>query len=356
MRIAITADIHVGVPGRLNDIMWALIKIRQHCIDNGIKYIVILGDLLHDREQVRVEDLNALVSFLIDTDEKFNIKIITFPGNHDMYLKNSWDINSIKPLTRYLESHHRVSKIILEDTRFWIVPFIHYESDYMKVMDSINKKHQEGDILLTHIGVKNAVLNACFLLKSWSVVDFTDSPFERIYAGHFHLTQQVGKVWYPGSPIPFKFDEGDSAHGFFVYDTKLKTHEFVNLLASNDEYKPPQFKTIDDASIDSLDEAMIRGNIIRVALGHDYTNNQLSELRKTLHNLGAKDVRWMNLASKDEKETVAAVSTTVAAASQLFGRFLETGAEDLHGLSKSLLIKLNVDIMADADRRYLEVE
>ena len=357
MKLAITADIHVGVPGRLADIMWALIKIRQHCIDYDIKHILILGDLLHDREQIRVEDLNALVAFLIETDEKYKIEVITFPGNHDMYLKNSWDINALKPLTRYLKSYHNISKLTLGGTRFWIVPFIHYESEYMKVITSLNKRHQEGDVLLTHIGIKSAILNSCFLLKSWSVVDFTDSPFKTIYSGHFHVPQHVGaNVWYPGGPVPFKADEGDCDHGFIIHDTETNTHEFVDLWASNDTYKPPKFITIDDSSLNSLDNSLIGGNIIRVALSHDYTHNQLADVRKSLHQLGAKDVRWMNLASKDEKDSVALVKTTASAASQLFDRFLEADKDGASGLNKKLLTKLNQDIMADGDRKYLEAE
>jgi DNA repair exonuclease SbcCD nuclease subunit len=355
MKIAITADIHIGVPGKLQHNMWGLRRIRQHCIDNDMKYIIVLGDLLHDREHIRIEDLNILVDFLIETDEKYGITVITFPGNHDMYLKNSWDINSLKPLARYTKSYHKVSKLKLGGVRFWIVPFIYYEDEYMKTLDKIYKQHQEGDVLLTHIGVKSATLNACFLLKSWSVVDFAESPFDRVYAGHFHIQQQVGhNVWYPGSPVPFRFDEGDAAHGFFTFDTTTRTHEFIDLWEGAGDDAPPQLWTIDDSSIKTIETDTVKGNIIRVALSQEYTHNQLSEIRESLSALGAKDVRWLNLASKEEKQGIDAAAEIAASASSLFERFVEADKDGTKDLDVNLLLKFNASIVADGDRKYTE--
>jgi len=355
MKLAITADIHVGIPGKLQYNMWGLRRIRQYCIERDIRHIIVLGDLLHDREQVRIEDLNALVEFLIETDEKFGITVITFPGNHDMYLKNSWDINSLKPLTRYLRSYHKVSRLRLGGIRFWIIPFIYYESEYMKVLKAVHKQHEEGDILLTHIGVKSATLNACFLLKSWSIVDFADSPFDRVYSGHFHIHQKVGhNVWYPGSPVPFRFDEGDAEHGFFIFDTEMREHNFINLWDGAGDDAPPQLWTIDDSSLQTMSRDKVNGNIIRVALSREYTHHQLAEIRQSLYELGAKDVKWLNLASKEERLNIEVAKNTAASAADLFERYLKADKTGTKGLSADLLLKLNTMIVADGDKRYLE--
>ena len=355
MKIAITADIHVGIQGKLQYTMWGLRRIRRHCIDRSIKHIIVLGDLLHDREQIGVEDLNALVEFLIETDEKYGITVITFPGNHDMYLKNSWDINSLKPLTRYLTSYHNVAKLELGGLRFWIIPFIYYESQYMKVLEAVHKRHKEGDILLTHVGVRSATLNACFMLKSWSIVDFTDSPFDRIYTGHFHVQQQVGRnVWYPGSPVPFRFDEGDTAHGFYIFDTEARDHRFIDLWEGAGDDAPPQLWTVDDSDAESISVEKVKGNIIRVALSQEWTHNDLSGIRDLLMKMGAKDVRWLNMTSKEEKQSVMAIKDAAASASELFERYVEIDTKGTKGLSTKLLLQLNASIVASGDKKYSE--
>lgn len=355
MKIALTADIHIGVSNKLEDSIWALNKIRNYCIDNNIQHIFILGDLLHDREYIQVKDLNSLVDFLTETSDKYGIQITAFPGNHDMYLKNSWEINGLKPLSGYLKAYHKISNFKLGGVRFWVVPFIHYESKYMETITKLYKKHRDGDVLLTHVGVKTSNLNMCFLIKSWSIVDFTDSPFDRIYTGHFHIHQQVGdNLWYPGSPIPYKFDEGNTNHGFLVFDTNNRTHEFIDLFSDVDDNTPPQFWTIDDTNINDSDDK-IHGNIVRVALSHEYTHNQLAEIRKELHKRGAKDIRWMNLASKEEKETIIGAKNA-ASADHLFERYIEHDKKGIKKLNKKLLLQLNSNIVADGDRIYAEEE
>jgi len=358
MKICICADIHVGVTGKLQDIMWSLRKIRHHCANNGIKTIIIAGDLLHDREQIRNEDLNVLVDFLIETDEKYGIEIISFPGNHDMYLKNSWNINSLRPLTRYLKSYHKVSVLKLGGVRFFIVPFIHYEDKYMDVIKKISDKHKEGDVILTHIGVKSAILNTCFLLKSWSVVDFSDCPFDRVYTGHFHVHQKVGdNVWYPGSPIPFKFDEGDEDHGFFIFDTDTRTHEFVSIWDDAKSFEggkdiPPQFLTMTDEMIEGSG-GLVDGNIVRIAFSGDYTHNQGVEVRKSLYKMGARDVRFMNISSKEDKDGVAEAKEVAAKSEDLFKRFTAADKDGMKDLNLKLLLSFNKEIMAEGDKRHV---
>ncbi len=358
MKICITADIHVGVPGKLKDTMWALNKIRKYCSDHGIEHIMIAGDLLHDREQIRNDDLNHLVQFLDDADKKHKLKVYAFPGNHDMYMKNSWDINHIRSVDRYLyKSYHKLSVLKLGGIRFFIIPFIHYEKDYMRVLDGISKKHQDGDVILTHIGVKSACINTCFLLKSWSVVSFEECPFDRVFTGHFHTYQQVGNnVWYPGSPIPFKFDEGDVDHGFIVFDTETREHEFVSIWSADDgEDAPPQFLTLDDENLESYNSEVVSGNIIRVSLSKDYTHNQLSDIRQSLQKLGARDVRWMNLAAKEEKENIIKAQEA-SGASDLFERFVMADKDGTKDLNKKLLLKCNKDVVAEGDQLYKVTE
>lgn len=352
MKITITADVHIGVPSRGDDIIWALKRVRQYNTEHGITKWFNLGDLTHDREVINIRDLCQLTEFLADT-KKHNQSIYAFPGNHDMFLKNSWEINTLIPLAGYIKHYDNIAKIEFGGRRFWMLPFIHYESDYMKVLEKIEKRYKDGDILLTHVGVKNATLNTCFLLKSWSVVEFSNSPFKRVYAGHFHSHQQVGhNLWYPGSLIPFKFDEGDVDHGFIVYDTDTDTHEFISIWDGKDDNAPPQYLTLDEDIVESLKELDIKGNMVRIALNKDHTNNQLLEIKEHLQKLGARDVRWLHLGSKEEKDAVIIAKKTAASASELFERFVLIDKDGIEGLDHTLLLAMNKEVIAEGDKRY----
>lgn len=355
-KVALAADIHFGVPGRLNDIELACRAIREYCNKNSIDTVVVLGDMFHDRRALEIDVLVAASRFFEDTVKDYEQTWITFPGNHDMFLRHSWDINSLIPLRKHVELINDVNILKLDNQRFWVVPFIQYEKSYMRVIKRIEKEVEDGDKILTHIGVRGASLNTCFLLKDWSIVDFENTPFDRIYTGHFHSSQQVNdKVWYPGSPIPFKFDEGDVEHGFYVYDTETNEHEFINIWNTigsffPDETPPPQFCTIDEEQLDQLDQSDVNNNIIRVALSNDRSVDEKKLIKNRLKSMGAKTVRWMNLNQRVEE--CHEKSPGHAENRNLFSAWLDADKKGTKDLDKDVLVQINDEVILEGDELY----
>ena len=369
-QIAIVADIHAGVQGRTQDILWALRTAREYCHATKIDTVLILGDLWHDRHALEIDVLVGICEFFAETREKYEQHWITFPGNHDMFLRHSWQVNSLQALRKHLTVIEDVKLLTINDQRFWVLPFITYEKPYMTILSKIHEKHEEGDILLTHIGVKNASLNTCFLLQNWSMVTFEESLFTRVYAGHFHSKQQVGtNLWYPGSLIPFKFDEGGISHGFYVYDLGEKTHKFINIWKAGarffpDVVPPPQFYTVHDTELDqfvtsdtvSNDASLVKHNLIRVALSRDYGHDEQKQIRTKLLEMGAKDVRWLNAKPKSDIELP---DNVVVERQQTHLDFFRIWKEvDIKNIKKlqldlSLLNRLNIEVVHDGDEQYV---
>lgn len=368
-KIALVADIHHGVPGRLHDTIWSCRVVREYCKAAGIDVVIVLGDLYHNRESLAIDVLQAVVQFHQETAEKYDQKWITFPGNHDMFLRHSWHINSLVPMSKYLTVINDVKLLEIADKRFWVLPFIQHERSFMKVLRRIEERHEEGDVLLTHIGVRGATLNTCFLIKDWSHVTFEKSKFKQIYTGHFHSKQQLGEgdeptVWYPGSPIPFKFDEGDIGHGFYVYDTDTSTHKFVNIWKAGakllplapGETAPPQYCTLLDELLDTKTPEDVRGNIVRVALQRDYSDNEKSKIRDTLTQMGAATVRFWNMAQKMEKRQEQLVAAEQPA-KHLFRAFVDADKKGLVGLDvDGILMKAHEDVTQEGDDLYSREE
>jgi DNA repair exonuclease SbcCD nuclease subunit len=279
-KIILTADWHFGHQGRSDDLEWAFKKLIKYCRDNKIKKIIILGDLSHSREYF-THDVSCLITKLLNELNEINgMDVIAFPGNHDMFNRYDWKINSLKTFSKSLNLIDYVGKFVYCGRTFWIIPFIEVEHLYMKVINEINNLATENDVLLTHIGVSNAINNTCFLLPNWSVVDLRDTKFSKIFAGHFHLSQSVGdKVFYTGSPISFRFDEGMIGHGFIVYDPKTNEHEFVDLYKNDDS--PPDFVTISE---DKEIGEKVKGNYVRVILKE---NDNEDEIKNKLKANGA---------------------------------------------------------------------
>ena len=344
MKILITADIHNGVPGKLKDTLWSMQIIQDYANKNGIDTVLILGDLFHNRENLNIEVLNGVydqLSRLEDLEQEW----ICFPGNHDIFLKDSWRINSLRPLENILTTHESISNFKIGNRRFWVLPFIYYEDRYNEELSKIEEEYKDGDILLTHIGVNNATLNECFLLKNWSFIDFTNSKFKRVFTGHFHCHQSVGEnVIYPGSPIPFRFDEGLVDHGFIVFDIIDDSWEFVKIFdicGEFSDYVAPDYLTVEAKDILKVD---LKDNNIKIILNKDFTLDELSQLRSALSAKGALDIKWDKQFKKaDEIEQI----DEPIDESDLFSKWVEH--DNPEGYKKDLLFELHDGIAKEAE-------
>lgn len=357
-KIIITADIHNGVPGKIKDCIWSLDIIRQYADKHKIKDVFVCGDMFHDRVSLGIDILNAVYDQL-----KLNIKSgqewHVFVGNHDMFLKNSWDTNSLHIFGDVAKLYEKIERIELYGHGIHILPFIHYESKYMEELASIEKvREPDDDILLTHVGVCNASLNECFLIKNWSIVTFEQSKFDYVFTGHFHCQQKVGRnVWYPGSPIPFRFDEGLVDHGFLVFDLDSKEVEFVKIFdicGEFSEYRPADYLTLTkEDAVKHLES--LRGNHVRVQLTEDHTTNELAALRKQLTDGGVLSVHWM--IKKKEIDEVAALHsqlTGVGKPEATFNSWLEKDKPE--GYNLELLRQINKQVMDEAEERIVVEE
>lgn len=350
-QIAILADTHFGVHGRLQDILWALRVVRECCKAAKIQTIIILGDLCHDRRHLEIDVLNAMCDFFEESSTKYGQLWITFPGNHDMFLKHSWKINSLAPLRKFLRIIDQVSILRIEDVPFYVVPFITYEKVYMRVINDLIKKG-DADLLLTHIGVNGANLNTCFTLKEWSIVEFPPA-FKRVYTGHFHSNQEINNVKYPGSLIPFKFDEGDIPHGFYVLDLKTLEDKFINIWKAGEKFlpgetPPPQFHTVLDEQITNLTSNDVKNNILRISLQKEHTDNEKQEIKKYLMAMGARSIRWMNL----YKQESVGQAQIIVQRKPLFEQWIEQDKNGIKDLDINILRQFNEEIVHDGDEMY----
>jgi len=358
-KIALLADIHLGIGNRQKDIIWALETVREYCHTHDIEQIIILGDLFHDRQSLSIDILCAAYDFFKgakDLDQQW----VAFPGNHDMFLKHSWDINSIKPLGEVLTIIDTVKIIEIDNTRFWVLPFVYSETSYMKILRRIEEQIQPGDILLTHIGVCTAKLNVCFLLQHWNIVDFTTSQFQRIYAGHFHLQQQVGEnLWYPGSLLPYKFDEGDSPHGFFIYDTEEHEHQFIDIWNAGEdkEEAPPNYINLHGDHLDEKTSADVANCHIRIAATREYSPNEKQEIRERLTKMGARRIVFTDILIDDEPASLPQEEETEPLKiEELFEKLFDADPRGTKGLQRSLAFRLNREIIAEGNEIYTKEE
>jgi DNA repair exonuclease SbcCD nuclease subunit len=348
MRLILTADLHNGIPNKLAENKWSMELLEKYAIENNIQNILILGDLFHDRVSIQIEALNMVYDLLSNS----KVHWTCFCGNHDLFLKDSWQINSLHYLSNVMEVIEGISNITIDNRKFWILPFIYQESKYMQKLQEINEQADPEDVLLTHIGVNNAIRNECFLLKQWSLVHFEETKFKKVFTGHFHCHQEIGKTIYPGSPIAFRFDEGLVDHGFIVLDTNTLEHSFIKNDVFKSENKPPDYITILDKDLPK-NTAWLPGNNIRVLLSQQYTANKLQKIKQLLHSKGALSISWQILEKTVEEHKVQYKETHFGTPEELFKSYVKV---DQPKLDLDLLLKLHTVISKEAEELMITEE
>jgi DNA repair exonuclease SbcCD nuclease subunit len=193
------------------------------------------------------------------------------------------------------------------------------------------------------------------MLKDWGLVSFQGTKFKRVYTGHFHSRQTIDDhVFYPGSPIPFKHDEGNVPHGFYILDTETMEHKFVNIWKAGkrffpNETPPAQYCSVVDTDIDNLNAEEIEYNNIRIATSEDVSPEKRQEIAKTLKEKGAADITWMIL--KNDTAEIATIENSLSK-SDLFEIFLSNDTKGIKDLNVDLLRKLNSEVVRDGDEQY----
>lgn len=340
MKIAIAADIHCGYKDRLSDCISSLSAIRDHAKNNSIDVVVILGDLFHDRTNLNIKVVSDVADFLDETKFKYGQEWMVFPGNHDMFMRHAWTVNSLRPIKRLITLIDDVAHIKIGGRGFRIIPFIQREESYMKVLEYVNTKSNDNDILLTHIGVCGASKNICFLLQHWGVVNFDNTKFNHVFAGHFHCNQDIGKVHIPGSPLAFRFDEGMVDHGFYEFDLDSDTPKFIPIKSFGGK-PPPDFITVSESDIDSINPS---NSSIRVLLDNEKSRDELERIKHNLESHGAIKVTWMK--SKSTEQDSKATDNVVSDSSSLLEKYVQHDNPD--NINQKLLLSLNKQIIDEA--------
>jgi DNA repair exonuclease SbcCD nuclease subunit len=229
---------HKGSADRLQDCLKVLDWVFQTAAEKGCKYIFFLGDLFHERAKIDV--LNYLRTFEVFMkhmiEDAADREVYLLVGNHDMYHRERWDINSIKPLSAIPGVH-----IVQSPTSMSIggrtIDWLPYTENPISELAKF-KKQTAGDILLAHLAVNGAMTNTFYGVKSDVIVEYDNEmvlvdpglfdDWKMTLMGHYHGAQKLNnKVEYVGSPLQLSFGEAFQQKHVIVLDLETMEKEYV---------------------------------------------------------------------------------------------------------------------------------
>jgi DNA repair exonuclease SbcCD nuclease subunit len=227
MKIAILNDTHCGCRNSSDIFMdyqerFYSEEFFPYLKEHGITQILHLGDYYDNRKTINLKALNHNRQIFLDKLREYNMHMDIIPGNHDVYFKNTIELNSLKELMgHYINEVDILMDPIVRDyggVKFGLVPWIcpENEKEILTFLDNCG-----ADVIGGHFEL------AGFEMDKGIVCHTGMDPkplerFETVLSGHFHTKSSKGNITYLGSQMEFFWNDAHDPKYFHIYDTETR--------------------------------------------------------------------------------------------------------------------------------------
>lgn len=273
-KIALITDTHYGI--RSDNIAFHdytkkfLDNIFFPYIDeNEIKTIIHLGDVTDRRKFINYHTANRLDSDFIQPILSRNIDFHVIIGNHDVYWKNTNEINSMRQLyDGKFNIIETPTEITIDNLNIVMMPWICAATE----QDSFDLiKNTTAQVLMGHLEIQGFEMYRGVLNEHGLSTNIFDK-FDLVFSGHFHHKSSYGNINYLGSHGEFTWSDCDDERGFHIFDTESRELTFIK-----NPYKMFNKITYDDTDkdityIDDYDFNQYTDSYIKVLVKHKNDN------------------------------------------------------------------------------------
>jgi len=221
----------------------------------GIKNVIHLGDMFDRRKYINYLTLRNCRRYFFDPLVEHGIKLDVIVGNHDVFYKNTNDINSPSLLLQEytnITAYDRPIEVSYDGTDILMLPWI-CSDNYEQSMSAINNTRAE--VCLGHLEL------AGFQMYKGHVNDHgfdskLFSKFDLVCTGHFHHRSSSGNIHYLGNPYELTWADYQDPRGFHIFNTDTRELEFIEnpnrmffKIFFNDDYEFVDYSHLKDCFV-----------------------------------------------------------------------------------------------------------
>lgn len=230
MKLAILGDIHVGVKSS-SDVMFYhqerfFKSFFEYLDEHDIKTVIQLGDLFDSRKAINLKSLKFVREVLFEPLRERGIEFYTLIGNHDIFYRESLEVNSSGLLLTEFENVHVIEEpttLTFGSKTCDIVPWL-AKSNHDTCVNFI--ENSTSDYCFGHFEITGYQVLKNVVFEQGLASDLF-SHYDRVFSGHFHIRQSRGNVLYCGTPYWLTWNDAGTKKGFHVLDTESGEVEFV---------------------------------------------------------------------------------------------------------------------------------
>lgn len=214
--------------------------------EHGIETVIHMGDAFDNRKSIDFWGLDWTRRVVLEPLRKYEVHMIV--GNHDMFLRNSTEINAPELLLKDYPNIKTYSsptntKVCGIDMTF--IPWICSEN-YDETLKVVKKS--KAKIALGHLELKGFRVNKHLVMEDHGLEANLFSNFTKVFSGHYHTRSDNGTVFYLGNPYEMYWTDVNDTRGFHIFDTETLEHTPINnpyKLFYNIYYEDTPYQTFD---------------------------------------------------------------------------------------------------------------
>ena len=227
MKIALLTDTHFGARNdnlNFNEYFYDFYEglFFPYLQQNNNKHCIHLGDLMDRRKYVSYRILKDFRERFIQPFNYLKINLHILVGNHDIYFRNTNDINSLNELLGQRHDnifiYSEAQEIDFDGFPILMMPWINQQNEIYSfgMMDET-----KADTMMSHLEVVGFEMYGGHFSES----GFDKSQFKRfdtIFSGHYHKKSDDGQIYYLGTPYQMTWSDYNCPKGFHVFDTETR--------------------------------------------------------------------------------------------------------------------------------------
>lgn len=232
MKICLITDTHFGFK-KGNKVFHEYFKnfyediFFPYLMKNRINTVIHLGDAFDNRKGIDYWSLKWAKDVVYDTFETLGITVYNIVGNHDIYYKNTTELNSAEYLLSEYDNIIKISKpkeFTIDGRDILMLPWItpENEQDALRMVQM-----SSSEVCMGHLELNGFRVNSNIVMDHGMQPDIFNK-FHKTFSGHYHTRSTNGKVFYMGNPYQLFWTDLNDTRGFVVFDTKTLDHEYID--------------------------------------------------------------------------------------------------------------------------------
>lgn len=273
-KILILGDLHIGARNGSRHFLAMMDRFFKNELFPAIKAYDVqnvfqLGDILDKRKTIDFSISDYITREFFGWFEKNKVHLFSLTGNHDMYFRNSLEIDGPSQFSESFKKVHIVKEPSLVNVKgeeiegVCLVPWV-CDENKDQVYSFLEAESSENNILLGHFEFPGFPMLKGIMSEGDSSLLDNLGIWRTIYSGHFHCPSRKGNIVYVGTPYELTWADYDDKKRFFILD--IDTGEEIEIPVKEKMYRKIQYSDSTEIKASEISEGYIA---VEVAEGSD---------------------------------------------------------------------------------------